>query len=163
MTTQQHAKWGKAGQRLTEAQSRQRAFAIRQRGHATVNDLEQSYERWRNGMMVPWRITHALDAGRHEGPHVDLACGAVEPAVDEWETGTRYPTWEQVGLLAKFTGYPIAFFFHESPAPDIQASTLWIHMSQRERERYRAPVEEFDVDAASRCAGTYDYEETHLF
>ncbi|MDF3320228.1 hypothetical protein P3G66_31950, partial [Rhodococcus sp. C3V] len=42
-----------------------------------------------------YRITRALDAAELYGPDVDIACGAQEPAVDEWEAGTRYPSFGQ--------------------------------------------------------------------
>lgn len=58
----------------------------------------------------PHRITQALDIGQHYGPEVDIACGAVEPAVDEWEAGQAAPTWEQLLALAVLTKMPPAFF-----------------------------------------------------
>jgi len=67
--------------------------------------------RIRAGAVVPARITLALDSGDHEGPDVDTACGAVEPAVDMWEAGEEKPTPEQVELLAKLTGFPVAYFY----------------------------------------------------
>lgn len=53
----------------------------------------------------------ALDSCGLEGPEVDVACGGVEPMVDEWETGERVPTPEQMELLADLTQYPVAFFY----------------------------------------------------
>lgn len=66
----------------------------------------------RGGRPYPERITMALDApaggGRPlEGPDVDAACDATEPAVDRWETGEEVPTPHQLELLAALTGYPI--------------------------------------------------------
>lgn len=63
------------------------------------------------GTPVPARITMALDLGGHEGPEVDIACGAVEPAVDLWECGVEVPTAEQVQLLAQLTGFPVRYFY----------------------------------------------------
>lgn len=65
---------------------------------------------------VPARISIALNApaaGRRrlEGPDVDVACGAVEPAVDMWEAGLEVPTRDQVERLARLTGYPIGWFY----------------------------------------------------
>lgn len=54
----------------------------------------------------PTRYTHALNARRLYGPEVDRACGAEEPAVDEWEAGRLDPTPEQVELMAQLTAYP---------------------------------------------------------
>jgi hypothetical protein len=70
------------------------------------------------GKPVPARITIALDMGGHEGPEVDIACGAVEPAVDLWECGVEQPTAEQVKLLAALTGFPVPWFYQPiEPGP----------------------------------------------
>jgi hypothetical protein len=37
-------------------------------------------------------------------------CGAEEPAVDEWEKGIRYPSFEQLKKLAELTGFGVGFF-----------------------------------------------------
>lgn len=65
----------------------------------------------RDGKPNPSRITAALDARDLYGPEVDLACGVEEPAVDEWEAGTRVPTEEQVEALSRLTGYSVEFFY----------------------------------------------------
>lgn len=70
------------------------------------------------GTPVPARITLALDARGLYGPEVDISCGAVEPAVDNWEAGIEVPTAEQVKLLAALTGYPIRSFY--LPAAELQ-------------------------------------------
>lgn len=57
----------------------------------------------------------ALDICHLYGPEVDIACGGEEPMVDEWETGARTPTAEQVVLLANLTGYPVEFFYEPAP------------------------------------------------
>lgn len=62
-----------------------------------------AYEHWSTGALAPYRITRALDAAELYGPEVDIACGAQEPAVDEWEAGTRYPWFEQLLALAALT------------------------------------------------------------
>lgn len=64
---------------------------------------------------VPYRITMAL--GDRYGPEVDHACGVEEPAVDQWETGERIPTPEQIELLARYTDYPVDFFYRAAPEP----------------------------------------------
>jgi hypothetical protein len=66
--------------------------------------------RWLRGLTVPHRITLALDICKLDGPEVDKACGVQEPAVDLWECGTLYPTWEQLLRLAALTDFPVAFF-----------------------------------------------------
>ena len=72
----------------------------------------------RGGHPYPYRITQALDLRGFHGPEVDIACGAVEPAVDRWETGDEVPTREQVERLAALTGFTVAFFF-TPPGPRI--------------------------------------------
>lgn len=64
-----------------------------------------------------YRITQALDAIDATGPGVDLACGAVEPAVDRWEAGLEVPSRRQVELLAALTGRNPEWFYEETPAP----------------------------------------------
>ncbi|HZN71229.1 MAG TPA: hypothetical protein VFC00_06045 [Micromonosporaceae bacterium] len=74
---------------------------------------------------VPARITIALDFRGLEGPEVDIACGAEEPAVDLWECGVEVPTAEQVRLLADLTGFPIvSFYLPVEPGPVIDG--MWI-------------------------------------
>lgn len=60
----------------------------------------EGYELWAAGKLVPARITQLLDRHQLYGPEVDIACGATEPAVDKWEAGEWYPTWEQACRLA---------------------------------------------------------------
>jgi hypothetical protein len=84
----------KAGHR---ARYRQVAAAqMRERG----SDRLRVYTDWQHGRVVPHRITMALNLHGHQGPEVDAACGVEEPAVDMWEAGTLYPTWEQLLALA---------------------------------------------------------------
>lgn len=66
----------------------------------------------RGGRPYPERITQALDLKLLQGPEVDIACGAVEPAVDRWETGEEVPTERQLELLAALTEMPLGFFFN---------------------------------------------------
>lgn len=72
-------------------------------------------DRWRRGLVVPHRITLALDIRQLHGPQVDRDCGAKEPDVDQWEAGEKYPTWEQLLALAALTDFDPAFF---TPEPD---------------------------------------------
>jgi hypothetical protein len=99
-------RWGKAGQPLTA----QEAAKIGQRHYARGLTDHRAHRQWQAGELVPYRITVALDMQRLEGPEVDEACGAREPDVDMWEAGTKYPTWEQLQLLAKLTGCTERFF-----------------------------------------------------
>lgn len=87
-------------------------------GYISTAMEQAAYRAWAAGHVIPDRITTALDAKALYGPEVDLACGVEEPAVDEWEAGTRYPTWEQLRALAElcevttsmFTAEPISTF-----------------------------------------------------
>jgi hypothetical protein len=80
-----------------------------------VRDLER---RFRSGdvCIYPERVTTALDIMGLEGPEVDVACLAREPAVDDWEAGRSVPTWEQLTALAALTEFPVTFFFIEPTA-----------------------------------------------
>lgn len=73
--------------------------AARQSRERGVDKL-RTHADWRAGRVIPHRITMALDLHGHHGPQVDAACGVEEPAVDMWEAGTLYPTWEQLQALA---------------------------------------------------------------
>jgi hypothetical protein len=114
-------RWGKAGERLTpddaEKRDRARAATRNQDAAAKARRLEEAHRDWKAGKVVPARITTALDLRSLYGPEVDIACGTVEPAVDEWEAGTRYPTWEQLLALAELTGMSPAYFTR--PGPDV--------------------------------------------
>lgn len=79
-----------------------------------VMDKVRQAER-RNGPPTPERITAALDICDLYGPEVDEALGGEEPMVDEWETGERIPTREQLQALARLTGFPVDFFFLPPP------------------------------------------------
>lgn len=70
-----------------------------------------------NGPPTPERITAALDMCDLYGPEVDEALGGQEPMVDEWETGERVPTKEQIQALALLTGFPAKFFYLPPPPP----------------------------------------------
>lgn len=74
------------------------------------------------------------------GPDGDRACHAEEPAVDEWEAGVRYPTWEQLQALAELTRFPVAFF---TPDPDkIQPLGPGVMFVCRRSSRNHNPVVE---------------------
>lgn len=127
--------------------------------------IERAELRWGIGEVVPFRITQALDGAGLFGPEVDVACGAVEPAVDEWEAGVRYPTFEQLLLLAELTGHdPEWFFGRDSEVEiDIRDTTLWWHMTERQRQRWKPPIAAFTERAIQSCTGTEEYNRTHLF
>ncbi|MBM4574848.1 hypothetical protein GS896_27710 [Rhodococcus hoagii] len=159
--------WGRAGVRLTVSDQLRRRAAATHRRHQQRRDaqrsLEVAHQGWKLGLVAPWRITHALDAGNHQGPEVDIACGAEEPAVDEWEAGVRYPTFEQLTLLAELTGYAVDWFVRTDEPLDIRATTMWAHMTRREREQWTDPILTCADAAVEQCPGTEDYNATHLF
>lgn len=78
---------------------------------------DNAFEAWRDGLVSPLAITTALNLGELYGPEVDEACGVEEPAVDEWEAATRYPTWPQLEALARLTGFPVRFFTERRAEP----------------------------------------------
>jgi len=126
---------------------------------------DRAYEQWATGALAPYRITRALDAAELYGPDVDIACGAQEPAVDEWEAGTRYPTFEQLLALAALTHQsPDSFIAREGDEDlDLRDTTMWCHISKAERARWRPPITEFTAAAVEECPGTNEYRDTHLF
>lgn len=77
---------------------------------AEVDWQSDPFEAWRDGLVSPRAITAALDMRALYGPEVDEACGVQEPAVDQWEAGQLYPSWEQLDALARLTGFPVRFF-----------------------------------------------------
>ena len=160
-------RWGRAGVRLSDTE-RERRRHVRANRRRVARELAEEAQRvalagWRRGLVAPWRITYALDSGGHEGPDVDIACGAIEPAVDEWEAGTRYPTFEQLTLLAGLTGFTVDWFVRTSEPIDIRNTSMWGHMTKREREGWKRPIEAFQDAAVAGCPGTDDYLATHLF
>lgn len=112
-------KWGKAGQRLTESQKQQRRHRIMRRKQMDRDMLTEARRRWEEQHILPCRITMALDLKGLHGPDVDKQCGTEEPAVDMWEAGTRYPTWEQYLALAELTHQPLAFFWQPIEPEDM--------------------------------------------
>lgn len=70
-----------------------------------------------NGPPTPERITMALNLRDLYGPEVDEALGGQEPMVDEWESGERVPTKDQIQALAMLTGFPVTFFYQPPPQP----------------------------------------------
>lgn len=113
-------KWGKAGQRLTAEQLRQRQQrralqAVREKSALDANTAE-AFDMWKRGLLKPYRITTILDLRELFGPDVDKACGVEEPAVDMWEAAELYPTWEQLLALSKLTNWPLLGFFRPEKA-----------------------------------------------
>jgi len=128
-------RWGKAGIPLTA----QETAALDRRAYTRTLREQRTYDAWRAGKVVPYRITIALDAQGLEGPEVDTACGGAEPDVDMWEAGTKYPTWEQLKLLAELTGVTPEYFLFE-PGSDLPLETsLRFHRIGGQRCDWRQP------------------------
>lgn len=72
---------------------------------------------WLAGKLVPWYISCRLDSGHHYGPQVDIACHAVEPAVDNWELGRLYPSWDQTVALARLLDVRVRNLTHPEASP----------------------------------------------
>lgn len=138
-------KWGKAGQRLDAAGRpgpNPRRLAAQLGHQAQERNLRIAYQRWRAGEVSPDRITQALDL--LEGPEVDVACRAREPEVDQWETGERYPRWDQLVALAALTGFQPRWFTESTVGRiPVRSTSLWFHMTKAERKQWEhepAPV-----------------------
>lgn len=159
--------WGRAGVRLSVDERKRRRRRIQvtraEDSRRAEEEHRDAHSRWEHGLVAPWRITYALDVGEHHGAEVDIACGAVEPAVDEWESGVRYPTFEQLVLLSELTGFAVAWFVRDEEPLDIRSTSMWTHMTARERRRWKGPVLQFHEDAVADCPGTVEYRESHLF
>ncbi|OZC56591.1 hypothetical protein CH267_10475 [Rhodococcus sp. 06-621-2] len=98
------------------------------------------WQLWYDGKLVPMFITGLLDLGEHIGPNVDAACKAEEPAVDRWETGTLYPTWEQTVALAALVDVRVRDLAHPDAEPR--------HHDHRPlRRRSRMAILSFEPDA----------------
>lgn len=145
-----------AGDLLTAEALRERAEAAAQR-RASERDAHAA---WQLGDVVPHRITLALDLRQLYGPEVDAACGVAEPAVDQWEAGTRYPTWEQLLALAELVDFDVRFF----TVPEDQVHALGpgvIFICDRSKRRWNprveipAPIVRFDPAAVAATLGGY--------
>lgn len=78
---------------------------------------EDEYELWRAGKLVAFYLTELFNAGGHFGPDVDTACLAEEPAVDRWEVGVEYPSWEQTVALARSLDVRVCDLAHPDAEP----------------------------------------------
>ncbi len=152
-------RWGKAGVSLTPEQARR--VAGRKRLHsgrdaaATVEDNAIAHQRWAAGMVVPHNISTALDAMGLEGPEVDAECGVREPAVDLWEAGKLYPTWDQLVRLAALTGCTPRFFTVAGRALGPLDTSMHFHVKRGDVPSAREqPVMRYPDDVVRRCPGT---------
>lgn len=133
-------------QREAERQARRRAAAEAEQTRR--ESLRMARAEWKAGRVRPWRITAALDLRKLYGPAVDRACGVVEPAVDLWEAGDLYPSWEQLQALSKLTEFPVAYFVREGE-PLSENSTIYLHVrgNRKAAEPEEAPVLQYTHQA----------------
>lgn len=152
-------KWLKAGVRADpDEREKARCKHLRERNEherCQAANEPRARRQWELGRMVPAKITHALNRRKLFGPEVDAACGAEEPDVDLWETGEKYPTWEQVEALAKLTDFQPIFFFNPTTHIDIRDTSLWLHMNHTERSGFdhSPPVITFLPEAIAKTLG----------
>lgn len=123
--------------------------------------LTETKGKWNAGQVAPHRITTALNLRGLYGPEVDAACGVQEPDVDAWETGTLYPTWEQLLKLADLTGVHPDFFTRMDP-PFSGPTTIDLHLRMPARPE---PVLEFSHQALVNAGirpGTRTFPDTSI-
>lgn len=113
------AGWGKAGVRLTPADRAARAAQRARARRAREASDARARAAWQAGLLQPHTITTVLDAADLFGPEVDRSLGVVDPTVDEWEAGTRYPSWEQVLALAVLAGVTPEWLVKPRPRPPV--------------------------------------------
>lgn len=132
-------RWGKAGVPLTPAEAAANDARAERARYRRALDNQRAYQLWRAGKVVPYRITVALDSLGLFGPEVDEACGVEEPAVDKWESGSLYPTWDQLRALAKLCGVTERFFML-TPGGDLPLRTsMRFHRVGGQRTDYLEP------------------------
>lgn len=117
--------------RYAEAVRRQRA-AI-EAAQAEDEAKTAVREAWRTGHLQPFIITQVLDMRGLYGPGVDEACGVREPAVDQWEAGILYPSYEQVLALAMLTATTPAFLVTPHEPIGFEDTSMRFHLRKRDK------------------------------
>jgi hypothetical protein len=150
-------RWGKAGVRLTdrEAATVDMRNARRAREFQAANEAaeEGARDAWARGALRPCAITRALDACRLYGPEVDEACGVTEPAVDMWEAGQLYPSWDELKALATLTVRPVHYLTVDRGHMPFGATSMRFHLKAGQ-EPPPAPVLCFAPEAIQAATGT---------
>lgn len=135
---------------LTGDRAKYNQAASRQRREREGDCAE--YQAWKEGRLRPFVITDALNARDLYGPLVDAACGTCEPAVDMWESGQLYPTWDELKALADLTDYPVSFFTIVDHRPlRAQDTSMRFHTKV---ELEPEPVLCFEIAAIEAATGT---------
>ncbi len=151
-------RWGKAGVQLTgqEAAHRDRLAVVRgiARDEQRIEDARIAQEKWKCGLVVPHAITTALNTHGLYGPEVDAACGVREPAVDLWEEGKLYPTWEQLQALARLTQYPVIYFVTARQPINVLDTSMRFHLKPSALTALDQTVMRYPDEVWQRCPGT---------
>lgn len=152
-------RWGKAGVRLSPQQVVERdRQALLRRARADEENAERlrvTYEKWAAGLVVPSAITTALDMHGLEGPGVDAACGVREPAVDLWEAGKLYPTWQQLLALAALTDRHPIFFVTARRSLSVLDTSMRFHLRPGNGVTAKdVRLGRYPDDVVARCPGT---------
>lgn len=157
-TDVQPRRWGKAGVRLTDREAAaidmRNACRATEAAERTERDENAAYSPWKAGRLRPYLITYALNRRGLYGPEVDAACGTEEPAVDEWEAGVRYPTWEQFKALAALTLYPLGHFLRDANPIPFEATSLRFHLKAGQKPP-PDPVMCFEPEAIWAATGVF--------
>ena len=143
--------WGRAGVRLQPYRGRKRS------PERDVEGLRLARREWAAGMVIPYAITLALDCEDLFGPEVDHACGVQEPAVDLWEAGRLYPSWEQLCALAELTSRAVRWFTVSSPMLSPWDTSMRFHV--KPGEALTPPKLRFADHVVRACVGTDRYVE----
>lgn len=126
------------------------------------------FARWQAGGLRPSVITGAFDpqarGGRGAlfastqfvGPWVDEACGTREPAVDRWEQGLLYPTWEQLCKLVALTRTPLDTLLNSPDTPNLLNGCAQEPTAFALRQRFHPLVVDATVNAHPHQASPED-------
>lgn len=90
-------------------------------------DHAAAYRTWRAGHLVPGRI--ALARQYHALPQQSVAnvCGTDLEAIDLWEQGVEYPSWDELQDFLALTRLPVEFFARpvEGPGALFAVPDVW--------------------------------------
>lgn len=123
---------------------------------------------WQNGDLRPSAITLAFDpqarGGRDRmfsstqfvGAWVDEACGAREPAVDRWEQGLFYPTWEQLCKLSALTQTSLGELLNSPETPNFLNGCSQVPTSFALRQSFHPAIVSATVNAHPQQASLED-------
>lgn|SRR5699024_1325485 len=75
------------------------------------------YGHWRQGGIVPGRIALARAYLGLHPQNIANVCGTDAEAVDLWELGLEYPTWDEFTDVVLLSGLPWGFFVRPVVGP----------------------------------------------